>query len=389
MGTEFDLIFAGGGLASSLAAYRLGQLRPELRVAIAEKDDALGGNHTWCFHGTDVTPAQLDWLAPFITTRWEEGQDVRFPERARTLSTPYYSATSDQLHDVMASSAVTRLTGAEAVSLDPGKLTLANQETLEGTVLDGRGAAPSEHMGVAFQKFLGLEVRFQEPHGLTRPIIMDATVPQTEGYRFVYVLPFTEDTALIEDTYYADGADFSREDLRAGIERYAAKQGWTIADVLREEEGVLPIVLEGDIDAYWQEQASGPAPVGLRAALFHPVTGYSLPEAAALADLIAGQDDLSPQNLSHVIEKHVKARWRAHHFSRLLNRMLFRAAKPELRYVVLQRFYGLPQPLIERFYAGQSTSGDRLRILIGKPPVPILRAIKALAPKPRRKEIEA
>ena len=62
-------------------------------------------------------------------------------------------------------------------------------------------------------------------------------------------------------------------------------------------------------------------------------------------------------------------------FLRLLNRMLFRAAKPEGRYKVLQRFYGLPQGLIERFYAGTLTKTDKLRILIGKPPVPIFKAL--------------
>ena len=70
--------------------------------------------------------------------------------------------------------------------------------------------------------------------------------------------------------------------------------------------------------------------------------------------------------------------WRARGFSRLLNRMLFRAAEPAERWRVLQRFYGLPQPLVERFYAGRSTRRDALRVLSGKPPVPILRALPYL-----------
>lgn len=377
---EFDLIFAGGGLSSSLAAYRLAQKRPELKVAIVEKDDALGGNHTWCFHATDVTPSQLEWLDPFIVTRWED-QEVRFPKRYRVLDTPYCSATSERLHAVMKDVPVTRITGTEAVSLDRTKITLADQRTLTGTVLDGRGAERSSHLNIAFQKFLGLEVRFAKPHGLTRPTIMDATVPQTDGYRFVYVLPFTEDTALIEDTYYADGEALPRERLREGLESYAEARGWEITEVIREEEGVLPILLEGDIDAFFDEFRDRPPPVGLRAALFHPVTGYSLPEAAGLADVIAELPDFDTRTVAAAIEKHAKQRWRDHNFSRVLNRLLFRAAKPELRYVVLQRFYGLPQGLLERFYAGRSTLGDRMRILAGKPPVPINRAIKALPPR--------
>jgi len=76
------------------------------------------------------------------------------------------------------------------------------------------------------------------------------------------------------------------------------------------------------------------------------------------------------------MDQHEYDHYREEKFLRLLNRMLFRAAKPENRYKVLQRFYGLSEPLIERFYAGQYTRKDQLRILAGKPPVPIHKALK-------------
>jgi lycopene beta-cyclase len=59
----------------------------------------------------------------------------------------------------------------------------------------------------------------------------------------------------------------------------------------------------------------------------------------------------------------------------MLDAMLFRAAIPRQRYRVLERFYRLSPGLIERFYAGQSTLADKVRILSGKPPVPLWRAV--------------
>jgi len=59
--------------------------------------------------------------------------------------------------------------------------------------------------------------------------------------------------------------------------------------------------------------------------------------------------------------------------------MLFRAAEPEERYRILERFYRLSPSLIGRFYAGRSTMTDKARILTGKPPVPIVRAVRAIA----------
>ena len=41
--SHFDVIFAGGGLAATLTAYRLRQLRPDLRLCVLEEGEKLGG----------------------------------------------------------------------------------------------------------------------------------------------------------------------------------------------------------------------------------------------------------------------------------------------------------------------------------------------------------
>ena len=68
--THYDVIFAGGGLASTLTAYRLKAARPELRLLVVEAGDRLGANHTWSCHATDLTAEQNAWMAPFISYRW-------------------------------------------------------------------------------------------------------------------------------------------------------------------------------------------------------------------------------------------------------------------------------------------------------------------------------
>ena len=115
--------------------------------------------------------------------------------------------------------------------------------------------------------------------------------------------------------------------------------------------------------------------MGLRAALFHPTTGYSLPDAAGLADQIAALPNITSGAIRTCVEAHSKASWRKRRFFRLLNRMLFKACAPDQRYRVLERFYRLRAPLIQRFYAGKLTLWDKARVLIGKPPVPIAAAL--------------
>ena len=371
------LILVGGGLANGLIAHRLAACRPEVDWTILEAGESLGGNHTWSFHAGDLTPAQQGWMEPFVAARWP-GYAVAFPGLERRLPLGYRSASSERLRAVLAPHAGRIRTGAAVRALRPDGVTLdSGEEVRADAVIDGRGFRPSPHLRIAYQKFVGVELRTAAPHGQAEPVIMDATVPQRDGFRFVYTLPFGPDRMLVEDTYYADGRGLDRAALRRETLDYAARRGWRVASVLREEEGVLPIALGGDIAAFWAD-SGGVARAGLRAALFHPTTGYSLPDAVRLADRIAGLRDLSAPSLHGETRAHSIACWEAGGFYRLLDRMLFEAAEPGRRYRLLERFYRLSPDLVSRFYAGRSTLYDKARVLTGKPPVPVLRALRCL-----------
>ncbi len=379
---DFDLILAGGGLANGLIALRLAALRPEVRVAIVEAGTAVGGNHTWSSFEADISPEQVEWTAPLVAHRWDR-YSIRFPDHGRTIAAGYRSSTSERLAAAVAASGVTVLTGTPVAALTPTSVTLADQRTLTArAVIDGRGQGPQKGadppLDLRAQKFVGLEVELTADHGLTGPVIMDATVPQVDGYRFVYTLPFGPRTLLVEDTYYSDGRELAPDVLRQRVLAYIAAQGWTVARVLREEIGVLPIALGGDIEAFWDAAAPGVPLAGLRAALFNPITGYSFPDAVRTADLIAALPDLSAPGLYAALRHHSVSTWASRGFYRFLTRMLFIAAAPAERYRVLQRFYRLDDDLVRRFYAGRSTTLDKARTLIGKPPVPIGRALAVL-----------
>lgn len=379
MTPDADLILVGGGLANGLLALRLRQQRPELRVLLLEQGETLGGNHTWSFHQHDLTPAQQAWLAPLVEQRWP-GYEVIFPDLQRRLGSGYASIFSERFHQhLMAELGGQIRLGVEVSAVEPQRVQLVGGQSLEaGAVIDGRGVRRSAQLALGFQKFLGQELRLQQPHGLQVPIIMDASVAQKDGYRFVYVLPLSVDSLLIEDTYYADGDAVAPEALRANIQRYAEDRGWAIREVLREEQGVLPIVLSGDIAAFWGE-ARGVPQSGLSAALFHPTTGYSLPDAVRLADHLVALDRWDAGSLFAAIRDNSTLQWRRRGFFRLLNRMLFMAGPADRRWAVMQRFYRLREPLIQRFYAAELTAWDRLRIVSGKPPVPVGEALRALA----------
>ncbi len=375
-----DVIFAGGGLASTLSAYRLRQLRPELRILIVESGETLGGNHTWSFHDHDITQDAQEWIAPFVSHSWPS-QEVRFPKHARFLSSGYNTIFSHGLHRA----AMTLLEdcamfSAPCVAVAPDRVALANgDEVTASCVIDCRGLSRLDGLTLAYQKFVGIEVEFEEAHGQPHPIIMDATVPQRDGYRFVYTLPFDGKRMLIEDTYYSDTPLMDIPKLTKLCLDYAQTRGWTVARTLRTETGVLPIVLSGDSAGLARSRAPGLPALGLRGGFFHHTTTYSFPFAVRCAEWIAAFAPLTSAALSQAMERWAEEHWRTQRFFRLLNRMLFWAAKPDQRYRVLERFYELREPLIERFYNSTLTASDQARILVGWPPVPIGRALRVLA----------
>ena len=380
-----DIAVLGGGLAGGLIALALAKLRPELHVVVIERGAALGGNHVWSFFASDLPDGAAELIEPLIAARWD-AYEVRFPRRRRRLATPYCSITSERfdaaLRKALPVGAV--LTGCAATQVAADRIELADgREIAAHAVIDARGTASLPHMEGGWQKFVGQLVRTERPHGLERPVVMDATVAQLDGYRFVYCLPFSPTEVFVEDTYYSDSPDLNAPLLRERIAAYCAAAGWQVAEILSEETGVLPVVGRGDWAAYRAEtESAGVALAGVRAGLFHSLTSYSLPDALAFALDLARQSDLSGTGLAAWSRAWAEGHWRAGWFYRKLTTLLFCAAVPDQRFRVLQRFYGLKPALIERLYAGETTMADQLRILSGKPPVPFFTAVATLLGTP-------
>ena len=386
MSNQADMIIVGAGLSGLMVAWRCLDVHPDLNVIIIDSADKIAGDHTWSFNLPDIAEHLRDWIGPFIACQWDD-YDVKFPKRERTLGISYCTGNSDTLRkcvqphidsgrlQLQLNETVTDLS-AKTVALQSGELLTAK------CVLDARGFKPNDNVYLGYQKFVGHVIKTPTPHGVKRPIIMDATVEQLGGYRFVYCLPYSETEMLVEDTYYTDGAELRSQEVDARIKDYIRDNlAIDSYEVIRREKGILPITLAVD-EAYGTSldgELTDAVKLGMTGGYYHAVTGYSLPEAVKSANVVC---DMISQNspdfgaaVLHEMEHHRIDHYHEENFMRLLNRMLFRAAKPTERYKVLERFYGLSEGIVERFYRNRLSKKDKLRILAGKPPVPVTKAL--------------
>lgn len=402
--STFDYLLLGGGLQSGLIALALHHYQPQASVAIVERANRLAGNHTWSFHASDVSPAAEPWIDSVIEYQWPD-YEVKIGSRNRhvglgyrTVSSQHFANTIERLFIANPNNAL--LLNATVVSTDAGGVRLADGRRLCGRcVIDNRGPRSDIHPSDlrdtfpgGFQKFWGFELRLPVDWPLARPVIMDDRIDQTDGFRFIYSLPFQPRRVLVEDTRFSDSPELQRSECFHQVDGYVrritgGKLGIEHCEILREEHGVLPMPYAGFHRS--TEPSRGTMAGGYRGGWFHAATGYSFPLALRLADLVATK---SVEQLPQVISAEIKSQRFCAHFSRFLNRLLFRLVKPDCRYQIFRRFYRvLSEQRIARFYAHRFTPLDAARIVIGVPPgglrpIRFLRSFFANSPQRNRSQ---
>jgi lycopene beta-cyclase len=380
-----DVVLVGGGLANGLIALRLRTMRPNLRVILLERERRLAGEQTWRWFESDVSPGIAAWLRPLIVHRWS-GWEIRLPGFARYLATPVFALTAERLRR-----AVTAALGpdvwlsVQVTEIAPNQVALADGRRIAAdTVIDGRGARRTRSLTLAWRVFLAQEVTLRAPHGLTHPILIDSPETDDATCPAFGAMPLDARRLRLEVAQYAGAPTPDLALSRAAIAAHAAVRGWAVEQVHREEDGALPIVLAGDIDAYWREARPEVAKVGLRAANLHPGVGHTLPDAARLADQIAALPRITSASVRACAEAHAKTNWRRRRFHRLLNRLLLHACPPEARNRVWDRFHRLAPGLIQRYLAARPTLMDKARILLVPAPIPLPRVLEQVSGRAAR-----
>jgi lycopene beta-cyclase len=368
---RYDYCLIGGGLQAGLISLALAKLQPQCRLLLIEKNQRLAGNHTWSSHQSDIPANCRAWMGQVPVTQWPRYL-VRLDGYERVVELGYQSIRSEQfglfLQQLFAGSkAFHLLTETAAQPLDANRLILtsgerAGREVSADCVIDCRGPLNDPQAdGQGYQKFFGWEVELPSDWKLPLPIVMDTTSRQLDGFRFTYVLPFTDRRILLQDTWFSNQPICDPAEGARQLRNYLAQYGHGDFLVVREEHGCLPM-------PFFSQSESGDQVLtaGYRGGWFHAATGYSMPLAVRVADTIARVPAVQANlAISRLKKKHQFQT----QFARFLNRMLFCLVKPEARRQIFERFYRtLPESLISRFYAHTFTPADALRLLLGRPP---------------------
>ncbi len=363
----FDFIFIGLGAANCLLLLRLHDngLLTGKTIAIVEPDSKSANDRTFCFWATEDDVTNLH-VKPLVSNSWDfveiggiAKQQINPLRYFHVKGIDIYNQTKSILSVNNVTFFNTLFKENPEVKSTYYEVRLAN-ETLYGyKVFDSRPPIflpPKKNQSHLYQSFYGLKIKLAtKTFDTSVMVMMDFNVPQNNFTQFVYVLPFSEDTALIELTRFGT-EKLTQQEATPILNEYIDRLGVSF-DILEEERGVIPMsssaLKSEDFGTNWIN-------MGARANMIKCSTGYAF--HAMAEDAITQMEAIK----NNVFPKRKMKGQRFAFYDRLLLKILDES--PEYGKVIFETlFKKVPIVKVLRFL-GEKTSLSEEIIIFSKLP---------------------
>ncbi|MCX8024172.1 MAG: lycopene cyclase family protein [Thermanaerothrix sp.] len=374
---EYDYVILGAGAAGLSLAYHMMQspLRDRC-ILIVDREEKTRNDRTWCFwsrHPTPFEPIYFHSWPRLSVIHWKEQLDLNLGGYVYRMirGADYYRFILSELRKYPH---VTFVQGeVEAVSQDTDGVWVR----VEGRDYRGRWGFDStfsisswerqtQRYHYLWQHFKGWVIETDQAiFDPSRGTLFDFRTPQNGAMRFMYVLPWSTNQALVEYTLFSAallGDPAYDEALRMYLEEVLRVQGYRI---LEQERGIIPMTDHPFVRRVGHRILN----IGTKGGLVKPSSGYAFmriqaDSAAIVRSLITfGQ----PFTLS-------RAPRRFHAFDRIMLQVMSRYGD-RMADIFMQLFRNNPAQRIFRFLDEQADWGECLQVLASLPPGPFLRAL--------------
>ena len=285
------LVIIGGGCAGLSLATHLCDAGVDQRIVVVEPKrlDDYFNDRTWC--GFSTRPHRFDHLANCRWSNWKFSTDTASASHHSNSYKYQQIASGDFYRDCL-----TRLASDPRVELRLGQSVVGiDGPDIETIGRDGeRGNLTARHIfdsrpptlrdveggpddTLLWQQFVGLEVETDEDaFDSASAMMMDFRTPQRGAIHFVYVLPTTSRTALVEATGFLPKSgryDLLDEDAARYLRGILGVATWR---VIRREQGAIAMTTATIPEKVPRELVNPHVTrIGLGAGAAKPSTGYA------------------------------------------------------------------------------------------------------------------
>ena len=291
MKPDYDIVFAGAGLAGLSLAARLAALPDPPRMLLVDPLQNDTSDRTWChwqLHESIFDDA--------ITHRWQCWSVDKNHDQTAVGSTdiPYVRIPSDRFRQI----AWERIKACPRAEFLRGMSVASTEEVSDRAVVhlsDGRlmesswvfDSRPLQNDNAPWRQiFRGLELHSPETKLETSTVtLMDFQSAEPEGVRFFYVLPLDAHTALVEDTWLVPSHKtpaFSDDAIVSYASKNLAQTHWQIR---HQEEGNLPMGFSPSASSAVEKKRI--IPWGTTAGAVRASSGYAFSRIQAASERMA------------------------------------------------------------------------------------------------------
>ena len=251
--THFDYIIIGAGAAGLMLADAMGNdgFFDNKSILLLDKDAKSTNDRTWCFW--EKGKGEFDAI---VSRTWEYiyfgGQNFsnRFnisPYYYKLIrGIDFYEAYLNRINSypniTFQQEEVYEIEDAENITKVITKENVFSALQVFNSIFDYKEIIHQKKYPVLQQHFIGWFVKTQKPvFNKDQATFMDFSVPQKGNTRFMYVLPFSENEALVEYTLFSE-TPLASEEYEIAIKQYLnEKLNCTDFQILEKEKGNIPM----------------------------------------------------------------------------------------------------------------------------------------------------
>lgn len=380
--TKYDFIIIGAGAAGLMLADAFGRdsFFEDKKILLLDRDPKNTNDRTWCFW--EKGAGQFD---PIVAKSWNNiyfgGQafSKQFNIEPYTYKlvrgSDFYQDHLQKIDayahiDFIKEEVVGMMENQDRVRVSTSKNEYTSPQVFS-SVFDFNTLKDQQKFPVLQQHFVGWVVRTPEPvFNMDEAVFMDFSIVQKNNTRFMYVLPYSENTALLEYTLFSENL-LPLEEYENGIKDYLRDTyGCSDFAILEKEQGSIPMT-SYDFQIHNTKRIQY---IGSAGGWTKPSTGYTFYNTSKkIRDLIP----LIKKNRPLTSLRSQRKFW----FYDLLLLDILYTKNHKGQYIFETLFKNRPPQLIFKFLDEETNFWEDLRIISGCPKKEFIQALfKRLLP---------
>lgn len=373
---DFDIVISGGGCAGLSLAWHLYRHGPaDQRILLIDPEQSDENPRTWCYWNQPAVP--------FHHLRRKSWNHISVHTADQNLSCkvgsiPGYHAIDSSryrewIYEDIAAHPYLKISHTRTrhwqESAEQVKITTDEGEISAGMLFQNHHVNSDPYKTSRFgirQHFIGWEIETdRETFDPKSATFMDFRVDQTHGLAFMYVLPWSAQTALFEFTFFTP-AVLDNEVYEKGIRTYL-KDHYNLDDsdyrINRREQGVIPM-----IENLYSGGSKRVRPIGVISGAAKPSSGYAFTRIQKQCRFYADQLKTKP-----LPDFYPPSARRFRTYDHILLRII--RNNPEIAIKAFENLFSkIPTSRLLHFLDEETKPSEELRILNS---VPRLRFLKA------------